>query len=87
MTKQTKLLRICDVYRSDETNSDVISPDTEETGCPEESFLCTGKAKVCVGKSLICDGKADCPNSEDEQGCPDESKQGGFLKFDQKRRF
>jgi hypothetical protein len=34
------------------------------------SALCNGTEKMCISKSSVCDGNLDCPNGEDEVGCP-----------------
>jgi len=38
--------------------------------CPDGYFTCHS-TKTCIRSSEVCDGHKNCPNNEDEIGCPD----------------
>ena len=40
--------------------------------CPDESqYRCEYYKLLCIDEEQLCNGYIDCPNWDDEQGCPE----------------
>lgn len=48
------------------------TPPTIKDKCKSTHFHCD--SGECIAKRFLCDGTPDCPNGEDERGCPGDSR-------------